>query len=49
MYGRSLEGMFAAMLFVVALAGAAVMAFLVWVVPWLWGLVKPWLHTLTAT
>jgi len=29
-------------------AGAALMAILFWLIPWLWELVKPWLHMVTA-
>jgi hypothetical protein len=29
-------------------AGAALMAIPFWLIPWLWELVKPWLHMVTA-
>lgn len=29
-------------------AGAALMAILFWLIPWLWELVKPWIHMVTA-
>lgn len=28
--------------------GAALVAIVVWVVPWLWALIKPWLHQITG-
>ncbi|MBO9766503.1 MULTISPECIES: hypothetical protein [Xanthomonas] len=48
MYGNSLDGAFTALLVVAGVAGAAIFALLFWLVPWLWELVKPWLHTVTA-
>lgn len=42
------EGMFTAILIIAALAGAAIMAVIFWLVPWLWELIKPWLHMVTA-
>lgn len=29
-------------------AGAAVCGLLFWLVPWLWSLIKPWLHAIKA-
>ncbi|WP_269058026.1 hypothetical protein [Xanthomonas translucens] len=40
--------MFTGMLVLAGLVGAAVVGFLVWFVPWLWELIKPWLHAVTA-
>lgn len=48
MYGGDLGKMFAGMIVLAGLCGAAFMAVLFWVVPWLWGLIKPWLHVVTA-
>ena len=48
MYGSGINGAFTAMLVMAALAGAALFALLFWVVPWLWELVKPWLHMVTG-
>lgn len=48
MYGSGLDGAFAAMLAAAALAGAGLFALLFWVVPWLWELVKPWLHMVST-
>ena len=39
---------FLAGLLLAAAAGAALMAILFWVIPWIWELVKPWLHTVTG-
>ena len=36
-------------LFVFAVVvGMAIMAAFVWLIPWLWELLKPWLHMITA-
>lgn len=48
MYGNSLEGAFLAILVVAGVIGAAIMAAIVWLIPWLWELVKPWLHQVTS-
>ena len=48
MYG---EGIAKAMTFIMilcGLAGAGIMMVLFFVVPWLWDLVKPWLHVVTG-
>lgn len=29
-------------------AGATLMGVLFWLIPWLWSLIKPWLHMVTA-
>ncbi|MEE7545754.1 hypothetical protein HF319_00690 [Xanthomonas sp. Kuri4-1] len=48
MYGNSLDGMIVAFGIICALIGAAVLAVLFWGLPWVWELVRPWLHTVTA-
>lgn len=48
MYGRGLDGMFAGMMLFAAIVGGAIVAVIAWVVPWLWGFIKPWLHAITA-
>ncbi|UXB37722.1 hypothetical protein [Stenotrophomonas maltophilia] len=48
MYGNSLDGMFVGFAIICALAGAAVFALLFWLVPWVWELIKPWLHMVTT-
>lgn len=30
------------------IAGMVLMAVLIWLVPWLWSVIKPWLHMITA-
>ncbi|QXF03595.1 MULTISPECIES: hypothetical protein [Xanthomonas] len=48
MYGSSLDGMFIGFAIMCALVGATIFALLFWLVPWLWELIKPWLHMVTA-
>lgn len=48
MYGNSLDGMFVAFGVICALIGGAIFAVAYWLVPWLWELIKPWLHMVTA-
>lgn len=48
MYGSGLDGAFTALMIACGIAGAAIMALLFWGVPWLWGVVKPWLHAVTG-
>lgn len=48
MYGSGLDGAFTMLIVAAGIAGAAVMALLFWVAPWLWGVIKPWLHLATA-
>ncbi len=48
MYGNGLNGVVTATIVVAGIAGAAIMAVLFWSVPWLWSLLKPWLHTVTG-
>jgi hypothetical protein len=48
MYGSSLDGMFAGLIIMAALAGAAVLGLLMWLVPMAWEWIKPWLHMVTA-
>jgi len=43
-----LGNVFAFGIVLAACVGAAVMGVLFWLVPWLWGLIKPWLHMVTA-
>lgn len=42
------DGAFTALFVAIALAGAAVAAALIFGLPWLWTLVKPLLHTVSA-
>lgn len=48
MYGSSLDGMFGAMLVFLIAVGIAIAGVCFWLIPWLWSLVKPWLHMVTA-
>lgn len=48
MYGNSFDGMIGCFAAACALAGGAIFALLFWLVPWLWDLVKPWLHAVSA-
>ena len=48
MYGSSFDGMFLGFAIICMAIGAAVFAFLFWFLPWLWELVKPWLHAITG-
>lgn len=48
MYGDTLAGAFAAMLVCAALIGAAIFAVLFFGIPWLWEMIKPWLHQVTS-
>lgn len=43
-----LGNMFAAGIVLAMLAGAALTGILYWLVPLLWGLIKPWLHMVTG-
>ncbi|MFA5662394.1 hypothetical protein [Castellaniella sp.] len=43
-----LSGAITAFMVVCGVVGAAIMAVLFWVVPWLWGLIRPWLHAVTG-
>lgn len=48
MYGKSLDDAFIACVVAAAVAGGTIVAVLFWLVPWLWRLIKPWLHAMTA-
>ena len=48
MYGRDFTEMFVTLLILAALMGAAVTLVAIHAVPWLWSIVKPWLHTITG-
>ncbi|SOU10853.1 hypothetical protein LMG19145_01959 [Xanthomonas arboricola pv. fragariae] len=48
MYGNSFDGMIGCFATACALAGGAIFAVAFWLIPWLWELLKPWLHTVTA-
>jgi len=48
MYGSGFENAFLAMVVIAVLIGMAIMAVFVWLIPWLWELIKPWLHMITA-
>jgi hypothetical protein len=48
MYVQGLAEALVVMLFIAVLIGMAIMAVLVWLIPWLWELIKPWLHMITA-
>lgn len=43
-----LGNMFAAGIVLAIIAGGALVGVLFWLVPWLWSLIKPWLHMVTA-
>lgn len=47
MYGDWSQG-FLWMLIIAVGIGMAIMAILVWLIPWIWEFVKPWLHLITA-
>lgn len=47
--GSAIGGAFAAMVAAAFVLGGALAVALIYGVPWLWGLVKPWLHSVTAT
>lgn len=44
----SFENLFLGFGIICALIGAAIFGFFFWLIPWLWELVKPWLHTITG-
>lgn len=48
MIGQAIEEAFVALVVMVVVVTATVTAALIFGVPWLWGLIKPWLHALTA-
>lgn len=48
MFFGDLGKAFVAFAVIGGLIGAAAMAVLFWAVPWLWGLIKPWLHMVTG-
>lgn len=48
MIGDAIAQMFIAVIVVVAAITAAVTALLIFGVPWLWALLKPWLHAITG-
>jgi hypothetical protein len=43
-----LAGAFTAFMVVCGLIGAAIATAIFWGVPWLWALVKPWIHSVTG-
>lgn len=45
---EGLGGAFTAFMVVCGIIGAAIMATLIYVVPWVWDLIKPWLHMVTG-
>ncbi len=44
MYGDMFKGCFTALIVVSAIGGAVV----AYVIPWLWHIVKPWIHAVTG-
>lgn len=48
MYGDAISKSITAFMVICAIAGGLVVAFFAWAVPWLWSLIKPWLHMVTA-
>lgn len=48
MYGTSLDGMLGAMCVFFLVVGAAIAGVCFWLIPWLWDMVKPWIHAVTA-
>lgn len=48
MYSNSFYGLFLGFGLICAGIGAAIFAVLFWLIPWLWTLVKPWLHAVTG-
>jgi len=48
MYGNGLDGAFTGLMIFCGLIGAVVMSLLFWGVPWLWAIVKPWIHSVTG-
>ncbi len=47
-FGSALDALVGAFLFWFAVGVAGITAALIYGVPWLWSLVKPWLHSITA-
>lgn len=48
MYGDAISKSITAFMIICAIVGGAVVAFCAWGIPWLWSLIKPWLHMVTA-
>ncbi len=48
MYGDAISKSITAFMVICAISGGLVAAFCAWAVPWLWSLIKPWLHMVTA-
>jgi len=48
MYGAGFDGMFTAFAIICMVIGGAIVGICFWLIPWLWSLVKPWLHVVTA-
>lgn len=48
MYGDSIGNAIIGFGILCAIAGAAVCGVAFWLIPWLWELLKPWLHAVTG-
>ena len=42
------EGMFGGIVLVISVIAAAVTAGFIYGIPWLWALIKPWIHSITG-
>lgn len=47
MYGNMFDGLFKVIFVVGLLAGGAIVAICFFFIPWLWDVLKPWLHAIT--
>ncbi len=48
MYGDHISKSITAFMALCFIAGGVGFAICLWLIPWLWSLVKPWLHMVTA-
>ena len=48
MYGDGIGRAIHGLMLLCAIAGAVVMGICFWLIPWLWRMVKPWLHMVTG-
>jgi hypothetical protein len=46
--GDAIAASIGAWMFIIFAAGAGVTLFIVFAIPWLWRLIKPWLHAVTG-
>lgn len=48
MYGPDMDNLFIAMIVFFMVIGATIAGVCFWLVPWLWSMIKPWLHMVTT-